>query len=200
MISKGIVAIVLSIFLIVVGAAGTSYVSLREPSSLKSYDYEFLLPGTAMYTFEYDKKVSVDVTTLDYAITHEIGVEPVGVGVTTKGPMFGGKGTNGQYTKITIYMPEKVNGKLLKNIVDKVISGEYILSASESDGWSIYAKEERKYPIIDAYALQEFIKERLGINPIGVSTTGVKIIVHMPQPIDKAQLGAIVNEFLQQST
>jgi hypothetical protein len=97
-------------------------------------------------------------------------------------------------------MPEKVNGKLLKNIVDKVISGEYILSASESDGWSIYAKEERKYPIIDAYALQEFIKERLGINPIGVSTTGVKIIVHMPQPIDKAQLGAIVNEFLQQST
>jgi len=198
MISKGMVAIGLSVFLIVVGAVGASYVGLREPPSPRPYDYEFLLPGAMIYTFEYDKKVGVDATTLDYAITHEIGVEPVGISVAIGGTAFGREVKDGEYAKITIDMPEKVNEGLLKNVVERVISGEYALSASEYDRWGIYVKEERKYPIIDAYALQEFIEEKLGINPIGFSTSGIKVIVHMPQPVNGVQLEVIVNEFLQQ--
>lgn len=200
MISKGMVAIGLSVFLIVVGAVGASYISLRESLSPRPYAYEFLLPGAMIYDFEYDGKVGVDVTTLDYFITHKIGVEPVGIGVATGEMTFGGEVEDGEYTKITIDMPKDVNDGLLKSVVDKVISGEYVLSAGEYDRWGIYVKEGRKYPIINAYALQEFIKDRSGINPIGVSTSGVKIIVHMSQPVDKARLEAIVNDFLQQNS
>lgn len=81
MVSKVMVAVGLSAFLIVVGAVGASYIGLRETLSPKPYDYEFLLHGAAVYVFEYDKKVYVDATTLDYFITHETGIEPVGIGV-----------------------------------------------------------------------------------------------------------------------
>lgn len=198
MIGKGIVAIGLSAFLIVVGAVGGVYIGLREPPSHKSYDYEFQLSGAAIYVFEYDKKVNVDATSLDYFITHETGVEPVGISVAFGWTAFSGKEVDGQYTRITIHMPEEVNEALLKNVVEKVISGEYTLSASEHDYWGIYVKEKRKYPTIDAHALEEFIEEKLGINPIGVSTSGVRVIIHMPQPVNGAQLEVIVNEFLQQ--
>jgi len=171
-------------------AIGASF-SLKEDLNTKPYDYELLLPGAAVYMFEYYDKVDVDATMLDFFITRDAGVEPVGISVLNS------KEKNEQFTKITVDMLGKVNEELLTKVVKKVVSGEYTLSASEHDRWSVYIRE-RKYPIINASALQEFINEKLTINPIGVSTSGVRIVVHMPQPVNKAQIEAVVNEFLQQ--
>ena len=165
------------------------------------YNYEFLLPGAVVYTFEYERRLNVDTTVLDYFIMNEFMVEPIGISIAcgSRAIAYGSREPLQFYTEITIHMPSVVDRERLKEVIERVASGEYTLSADECDRWGMYMKEERRYPIINVQALQEFIRERMGIDPVGVTAGGVKIIVHMPQPIERAQLEEIVNEFLQQN-
>ena len=158
------------------------------------YNYEFLLPGAVVYTFEYERRLNVDTTVLDYFIMNEFMVEPIGISITRAY-----RELLQFYTEITIHMPSVIDRERLKEVIERVASGEYTLSADECDRWGMYMKEERRYSVINVQALQEFIRERMGIDPVGVTAGGVKIIVHMPQPIERAQLEEIVNEFLQQN-
>lgn len=159
-----------------------------EPVYVKPYSYEFLLPGAMIYNFRHENRTWIDVTTLDYFISREIKVEPVGISVAY----------GMTYTDVEVHMPNEVDEETLTMVLEKVASGEYSLTGSEYYGWSTYIKEERKYPIVDLPKLQESIESDLRVSPTGVLADGVKIIIYMPHEVDRTQLEAAVSKFIQQ--
>jgi hypothetical protein len=159
-----------------------------EPVPIKPYSYEFLLPGAKVYSLRHEDRAWVDVTTLDYFISREVGVEPVGVSV-----VYGMS-----HADVEVHMPHEVNEEILTTVLEKVVSGDYSLTASEYYSWSQHVKKERKYPIVDLPKLQEFIESDFGVSPTGVLADGVKITIIMPQEADRTQLEATVNRFIEQ--
>jgi hypothetical protein len=159
-----------------------------EPKYVKPYSYEFLLPATMVYTLSHEDRTWIDVTTLDYFISREVEVEPVGISVVY----------NMTYTDVEVHMPKEVDEETLAMVLEKVASGVYSLTGSKYYSWSRYMKEERKYPVVDLPKLQEFIETYLGVSPTGVLADGVRIVICMPHEVDRTQLEAAVGEFIQQ--